>query len=443
MPADGTVRTRAETFAHAIDAARLTLEHCLSFTAGSGECAPLHSAHADLTSALHLLQRLQVQSVLPRPTERVAVNSCPEPDDLSQIRGIDAKTAQRLATLGITKFAQIAAWVPEDVHAIGLALDLGRGFSSNSIVDQARMLLTPCEPAGTAVAGPVAGWSPRRTQKIDVAYAFDAGSLTERELADVHADLRRGPGGFEPCNILSIAPLIARMIHTPIAVFDRTDEAPWRPSALMETATPVIVSPALGNEAESGDTIATVALAQTNGAREPVGKPATPRTVTPIHIAAIDRINALEADITALDQKPVMVPLQLEAGPNRAVAAIAMPEHVSGLARPAIPRMLPMTAPLEEADVTIKVRDGTANPLLQPLTELPLRPKRKAVLAAPLPDAPSEVSEAAVVIVKRRARERAAPDLAFYKLDDDHETNSSKDLRIAAVARRVERELAS
>jgi hypothetical protein len=76
---------------------------------------------------------------------------------------------------------------------------------------------------------------------------------------------------------------------------------------------------------------------------------------------------------------------------------------------------------VEEAEVTISARSKGAGSPLQPMPELPLRPKQVRIeLFDPTAES-VEVSEAAVVIVKRRARERAAPELEFYKRTETNE----------------------
>jgi predicted flap endonuclease-1-like 5' DNA nuclease len=62
-------------------------------------------------------------------------------DDLTRIRGIDAALAARMATFGVTRFAQIAAWEQGDVQTISQTLDLGRMISRQNWIEQAALLV--------------------------------------------------------------------------------------------------------------------------------------------------------------------------------------------------------------------------------------------------------------------------------------------------------------
>jgi len=62
------------------------------------------------------------------------------PDDLTCIRGIDAALAQHLASLGVTRFAEIAAWRSDDVHNVSQALGFSREISRQNWIEQAALL---------------------------------------------------------------------------------------------------------------------------------------------------------------------------------------------------------------------------------------------------------------------------------------------------------------
>jgi predicted flap endonuclease-1-like 5' DNA nuclease len=432
MPAVGSVRTRTEDVARAVEAARLALEQHLR-TASADTAEPLVLAHRALVHASQLLRPpvrrgsahghtdatvLRMNQTDAGQIEAGQIETGPH--DLTRIRGIDAKAVEKLAALGITRCEQIAGWEPEDVRSIGQALDLGRSFQSNGIVDQARMLLSPIETVQGTIPDAVATWSPRPS-------THDVGTdpvapLTSAELAVVHDTLRRGVAVCNMRSLMQLVPRVARLVHVPIELIEVVDEAPWRPSPLMASATPIADAPAEpvtplisppGAEAARG-----VAPDRIPDAGAPIDVPSIDTVLAepPVHVAALDRIAALDAEISAFGARTE------SAAPEPVVAAVTFEPAVSVAPKAegplsAAPRLASMPSPAEEADVTIKVRTVMPSSLLQPMPELQLRPKRQLVVAEPMADAPSHVSEAAVVIVKRRARERAAPDLEFYKRD--------------------------
>ena len=71
--------------------------------------------------------------------DRRAEDATP-PDDLTSIRGIDAGLAQHLASLGVTRFADIAAWRSDDVHNVSQALGISREISRQNWIEQAALL---------------------------------------------------------------------------------------------------------------------------------------------------------------------------------------------------------------------------------------------------------------------------------------------------------------
>jgi predicted flap endonuclease-1-like 5' DNA nuclease len=55
-------------------------------------------------------------------------------DDLTQLAGVGPKLAAALATRGVTRFAQVAAWTAEDLATMDAALNLrGRGHRNDWI----------------------------------------------------------------------------------------------------------------------------------------------------------------------------------------------------------------------------------------------------------------------------------------------------------------------
>lgn len=62
-------------------------------------------------------------------------------DDLMAIKGIDAEIAGLLRDLGVTRFAQIAAWLPEDIERIDSAMGPFKGrLIRDEWIAQARLL---------------------------------------------------------------------------------------------------------------------------------------------------------------------------------------------------------------------------------------------------------------------------------------------------------------
>jgi predicted flap endonuclease-1-like 5' DNA nuclease len=124
---------------------------------------PLFKSWKVMTEALEDLRARE----LPQTTAADAVlpalpheyDSGAPPDDLTRIRGISAALAGRLNELGISRFAQIAAWRAADVRRVSEALDLGKAVSRQNWIEQAALLgrSTPAAaPLAPVAPGPVA-----------------------------------------------------------------------------------------------------------------------------------------------------------------------------------------------------------------------------------------------------------------------------------------------
>jgi len=62
-------------------------------------------------------------------------------DDLTALKGIDTDIAGRLLTLGVTRFSQIAGWLPADIERIDNALGPFKGrLIRDEWIAQARLL---------------------------------------------------------------------------------------------------------------------------------------------------------------------------------------------------------------------------------------------------------------------------------------------------------------
>ena len=107
----------------------------------------------------------------------------PGGDDLTLVRGIDRVLAERLAALGVDRFAQIAAWSAEEVRAMASALDLGARISRQNWIEQAAMLAArraspappPSPPIAKATEAPDAPAAADTLQTPDI--ASDTGPL--------------------------------------------------------------------------------------------------------------------------------------------------------------------------------------------------------------------------------------------------------------------------
>jgi predicted flap endonuclease-1-like 5' DNA nuclease len=103
---------------------------------------PLLDRIVSLPSAETFRTKLKVKApaVEPRLALNAEAKAPGRSDDLTRIRGIDATLASRLATVGVTRFAQIAGWGQGDVQTISQTLDLGRTVSRQNWIEQAALL---------------------------------------------------------------------------------------------------------------------------------------------------------------------------------------------------------------------------------------------------------------------------------------------------------------
>lgn len=77
-----------------------------------------------------------------------------EGDDLTRIKGLGPKLAARLAELGVTRFAQIAAWDDSDIERIDAQLGRFQGrIRRDAWVEQAKLLESGDESAFAARFG--------------------------------------------------------------------------------------------------------------------------------------------------------------------------------------------------------------------------------------------------------------------------------------------------
>lgn len=72
--------------------------------------------------------------------DRVEAGAFDKADDLTSIRGISTAFAEHLASLGVTRYAEIASWRADDVRRVALALKPPSEISSQNWIEQAVLL---------------------------------------------------------------------------------------------------------------------------------------------------------------------------------------------------------------------------------------------------------------------------------------------------------------
>lgn len=76
-----------------------------------------------------------------RPAPHAEEETAPAADDLTRIKGISGPIAALLHDLGITRFGEIARWMPEDIERIDGSLGLFKGhILRDEWIAQARLL---------------------------------------------------------------------------------------------------------------------------------------------------------------------------------------------------------------------------------------------------------------------------------------------------------------
>jgi predicted flap endonuclease-1-like 5' DNA nuclease len=89
------------------------------------------------------------EAVAAAVAERMAVPTpplAPEPvipavgDDFTRIRAIDAELVAKLNDLGVTRYAEMAAWSSDDVHTVSAALGLSGRIERENWIEQAQIL---------------------------------------------------------------------------------------------------------------------------------------------------------------------------------------------------------------------------------------------------------------------------------------------------------------
>lgn len=83
------------------------------------------------------------QTPAPNAAQRLKQLTIEQKDDLTEIKGIGPKIAEKLDTLGIFRFAQIADWNETDALKADIVLSLGRRIERQNWVAQAKRLAKP------------------------------------------------------------------------------------------------------------------------------------------------------------------------------------------------------------------------------------------------------------------------------------------------------------
>lgn len=109
------------------------------------DIAPETDDRADLAASLD-----EVHAIDHVPTEPVGQASG---DDLMLIRGLDAKAADLLIGLGVTRFADIMAFTPDDVFELSRMLGDKKRLSRENWIEQAAVLATGRRTAHASRAG--------------------------------------------------------------------------------------------------------------------------------------------------------------------------------------------------------------------------------------------------------------------------------------------------
>ena len=74
------------------------------------------------------------------PAKKAAPKADATPDDLTQLKGVGPAIAKKLVEAGITHFAQIAAFTPEDVEAFEEKLSFKGRIERDGWIEQAKDL---------------------------------------------------------------------------------------------------------------------------------------------------------------------------------------------------------------------------------------------------------------------------------------------------------------
>ncbi len=373
-------------------------------------------------------------------------------DDLTRIRGIDRGTAQRLAAVGITSFAEMAGWDRVNIDRVCHTLDLGRRVFRENWIEQAALLertapsaLAALEPQPAlhvrdriegasapcflaeleAATPPLSATLPSDDlvliRGIDTSleqqlrehgiYRFD--TIAAWTALDVlHMQTALGTSArISGDNWIEQAALLARSVDTHHALRVRRREF----DALVPCPlTEVLEKPVLAERA-----VVTNAEPESQSAIEPVAPPQPPepaRATSPPPASVLDRLAALEVELAALAANDKLAP-EPAPRPERVTKPPGLPRKTDASAQNLGYELHIEDEPfpelsVEEADVRIVPR---GRPALRPEPQriavpssrtLTKRLERMKAGADPEGEgytvARSHVEEASVEIVRRR-----------------------------------------
>jgi predicted flap endonuclease-1-like 5' DNA nuclease len=343
------------------------------------------------------------------------------PDDLTRIRGIDTVLAKRLASIGIQRFSQIAAWQHGDVRTVAQALGLGRNFVRFGVIEQANWLeaervardvaqqsprVTPAVPMNLSA---IAIWAPNATlsQPAEPVHAPEptatGSTMTQsaRSRADAVARVRAGCPMNQIVSLARLAPELDQAIFIAIEIDDVLEAPSWRPMPLV----PLVVSKISLVESKTSDlTTHSVGSLATD---QPAAGPVEIRATAPAPQATL-----AEAVITAQGSA-----WQTQVAASTVAVSTRAPDHPGAAAEPPVHEWAGLRIDTLESELDLFTAEAapgpasvSANLALQshassvevPVAHAPdVPPKNAAALVEPADFAGlAGVSEAEVKIVQ-------------------------------------------
>lgn len=141
-----------------IDARQKNIDDAISAAAEAAAEAPrvadaaAANAEAQRVADAEAAAGAERQAAADDEARRAAAAAAKIPDDLTQIAGIGASTAAKLAQLDIIQFAQIARWDEAIIRQLNEDLSLGNSITRNDWVGQAKALQAAKDAAAASAA---------------------------------------------------------------------------------------------------------------------------------------------------------------------------------------------------------------------------------------------------------------------------------------------------
>lgn len=174
-------------------------------------------------------------------------------DDLQRIRAIDANTENRLKSMGVRRFVEIAGWSPADVNRVNQSLGLDGRIEREQWIDQAQILakggetyysrnrLAAQRPASAAPTGqpataaPMVSGAAKATSQDGLAPARSVAEMAAAAAAAIaaaSASVTRGVRPIEPISPLSkVDPKVVIPARLTDAIRSREPQTPAPPAA--------------------------------------------------------------------------------------------------------------------------------------------------------------------------------------------------------------------